>query len=50
MEVGTILAIIFGAYVLVDIIIDTAIIIALEWRGIGLADIAMYLRHVLFKR
>lgn len=50
MNMWTIVAIIIGAYVLVDIIIDTAIIIALEWRGIGLADIAMFLRHVLFKK
>lgn len=49
MNTWAILAIIFGAYVLADIIADTALIIALKRRGFGLADIAMSLRNILSK-
>lgn len=50
MNTWAILAIIFGAYVLADIIADTALIIALKRRGFRLADIAMLLRNILSKK
>ena len=49
MEVGTILAIIFGAYVVIDIIADTTILIAMKRKGIFLYDVALFLR-ALFRR
>lgn len=50
MNTWAILAIIFGAYVLADIIADTVLLIALKRRGFGLADIAMLLCNILSKR
>lgn len=50
MNTWAILAIIFGAYVLADIIADTALIIALKRRGIRLVDMAMFLRRILSKK
>ena len=50
MNTWALIAIIFGAYVLADIIADTALIIALKRRGLGLVDMAMFLRRILSKK
>ena len=47
-NIWAVLAIIFGFYMILDIIADIAIIIALKRNGMSLWDIAIFLRQ-LFK-